>query len=74
MWLALAASLIFTYQMIEMIEDWRLARSAKHDLAKMIRHQDVRSPLGPDAWPVDRLAILMRGQSASHGFLSLTVN
>jgi hypothetical protein len=39
MWLGLLASLIFIYPLVEMIEERRLDRAAKRDLAKMIRHQ-----------------------------------
>ena len=38
MWLGLIVSLVYTYQIIEMIEEWRIRRSAKRDLREMRKH------------------------------------
>ena len=38
MWLGLIVSLVFTYPIIEVIEEWRIQRSAKKDLREMRKH------------------------------------
>ena len=38
MWWAFMVSLVLTYPVIEMVEEWRLHRSAEKDLADMRRH------------------------------------
>jgi hypothetical protein len=38
MWWGLLVSLVFAYPAIEMVEEWRIHRSAKKDLAEMRKH------------------------------------
>jgi hypothetical protein len=41
MWLGLLVSLIFTYSIVEMIENWRLRRSSERDLRCACIYQPV---------------------------------
>jgi hypothetical protein len=38
MWLGLIVSLVFTYPIIEVIEEWRIRRSSEKDLREMRKH------------------------------------
>ncbi len=38
MWWGLIISLVFAYPVIEIVEEWRIHRSAKKDLVEMRRH------------------------------------
>ena len=38
MWWVFMVSLVLTYPVIEMVEEWRLHRSAEKDLADMRKH------------------------------------
>ena len=60
MWWTLIFGLVLAYPAIEMVEEWRLRRSAEKDLAEMRRRTRLRPPVGRYARSMGAMIVRLR--------------